>query len=69
VPKTYEFEFEAPPDLVFQETLGAVSVLGFSILESEAASFTFNTGPSIWSNAGQDMMNLNAGKLDPTVIP
>jgi len=48
VPKTYEFEFEAPPDLVFQETLGAVSVLGFSILESEAASFTFNTGPSIW---------------------
>jgi hypothetical protein len=55
VPKTYEFEFEAPPDLVFQETLGAVSVLGFSILESEAASFTFNTGPSIWSNAGQDM--------------
>jgi len=32
VPKTYEFEFEAPPEQVFQETLGAVSLLGFSIL-------------------------------------
>jgi hypothetical protein len=55
VPKTYEFEFEAPPEQVLQQTLGAVNVLGFSILESEDASFTFNTGPSIWSNAGQDM--------------
>jgi hypothetical protein len=55
VPKTYEFEFDASPDQVFQETLGAASVLGFSILESESTSFTFNTGPSIFSNAGQDM--------------
>jgi hypothetical protein len=56
VPKIYEFEFEAPPQQVFQETLGAVNLLGFSILKSEDASFTFNTGPSIWSNAGQDMI-------------
>ena len=55
MPKTYEFEFEAPPEQVFQETLGAVSLLGFSILANEDDSFTFNTGPSIWSNAGQDM--------------
>jgi hypothetical protein len=55
VPKHYEFEFEAPPEQVFQETLGAVNLLGFSILETEDESFTFNTGPSIFSNAGQDM--------------
>ena len=55
MPKTYAFEFEAPPEQVFQETLGAVTLLGFSVLESEDASFTFNTGPSIFSNAGQDM--------------
>jgi hypothetical protein len=55
VPKIYEFDFEATPDQVFQETLGAVNLLGFSILASEGDSFTFNTGPSIWSNAGQDM--------------
>jgi len=55
VPKTYEFEFEAPPEQVFQETLGAVNLLGFSVLQSEGGSFTFNTGASIFSNAGQDM--------------
>ena len=55
MPKTYEFEFDASPDQVFQETLGAASVLGFAILESESTSFTFNTGPSIFSSAGQDM--------------
>jgi hypothetical protein len=55
VPKTYAFEFEAPPEQVFQETLGAVNLLGFSVLESQDGSFTFNTGPSIWSTAGQDM--------------
>jgi hypothetical protein len=55
VPKTYEFEFDASPDLVFQETLGAVNLLGFSVLQREDESFTFNTGPSIFSNAGQDM--------------
>jgi hypothetical protein len=55
VPKMYEFEFEAPPEQVFQETLGAVNLLGFSVLEREDASFTFNTGPSIFSSAGQDM--------------
>ena len=55
MPKIYEFEFDASPDQVFQETLGAVNLLGFSVLESEDESFTFNTGPSIWSNAGQDM--------------
>ena len=57
MPKTYEFEFEAPPEQLFRETLGAVNVLGFSILASDddATSLTFNTGPSIFSNAGQDM--------------
>jgi hypothetical protein len=55
VPKTYAFEFEAPPEQLFRETLGAVNVLGFSILESEDGTLTFNTGPSIFSNAGQDM--------------
>ena len=63
MPKTYEFEFDASPDQVFQETLGAVNLLGFSILESESASFTFNTGPSIFSNAGQDM-TVTAEALD-----
>ena len=53
--RTYEFEFEAPPEQVYLETLSAVSVLGFSILESENTSLTFNTGASLWSNAGQDM--------------
>ena len=53
--KIYEFEFEAPPEQVYLETLSAVSVLGFSILEREDTSLTFNTGASIWSNAGQDM--------------
>jgi hypothetical protein len=55
VPKSYAFEFQAPPEQVFQETLGAVNLLGFSVLQSEDGSFTFNTGPSIFSNAGQDM--------------
>jgi hypothetical protein len=64
VPKTYEFEFKAPPDQLFQEMLGAVNVLGFSILESEDASFTFNTGPSIFSNAGQDMTVTAEGLSD-----
>jgi hypothetical protein len=55
VPKIYEFEFEAPPEQVFQETVSAVNVLGFSILATGDDSLTFNTGPSIFSNAGQDM--------------
>lgn len=55
--KTYEFEFDAPPEQLYTETVSAVSALGFSILRSEdaASSLTFNTGPSIWSTAGQDM--------------
>lgn len=57
--KTYEFEFDAPPDQLLSETLSAVSALGFKILEDEdendVASITFNTGPSMWSAAGQDM--------------
>ena len=57
MPKIYEFEFDAPPEQLFQETVSAVSVLGFSILKSDdgATSMTFNTGPSIFSSAGQDM--------------
>jgi hypothetical protein len=55
VAKIYEFEFDAPPEQLYLETVSAVSVLGFSILESEDTSLTFNTGASIWSNAGQDM--------------
>jgi hypothetical protein len=55
VPKFYEFEFEASPEQVFEETVSAVNVLGFSILASDEGSLTFNTGPSIFSNAGQDM--------------
>lgn len=55
--KTYEFEFAAPTEQLFTEALTAVRALGFSILhdEDETTSFTFNTGPSIWSTAGQDM--------------
>ncbi len=55
--KTYEFEFDAPPEQLFTETVSAVSALGFSILrhQDEPARITFNTGPSIWSTAGQDM--------------
>lgn len=55
--KTYEFEFQAPPERVFTETVSAVNALGFSILHNEdtATSVTFNTGASIWSAAGQDM--------------
>ena len=55
--KTYEFEFDAPPEELFTEMLSAVSALGFSILHNEdtETSVTFNTGPSIWSTAGQDM--------------
>ena len=55
--KTYEFEFAAPTEELFSEALGAVQALGFSILhdEDEATSITFNTGPSMWSTAGQDM--------------
>ena len=55
--KLYEFEFDAPPEQLFDETVNAVSALGFSILRSEdtATSITFNTGASIWSTAGQDM--------------
>ena len=55
MPKIYEFEFDASPEQVFEETVSAVNVLGFSILESDDGSLTFNTGPSIFSNAGQDM--------------
>ncbi|HET7128897.1 MAG TPA: hypothetical protein VFJ93_07470 [Gaiellaceae bacterium] len=55
MPKIYEFEFEAPPEQVLEETVSAVNLLGFAILESDAESLTFNTGPSIFSNAGQDM--------------
>ena len=55
--KTYEFEFDAPPEELFTEMLSAVNALGFSILHNEdtETSVTFNTGPSIWSTAGQDM--------------
>ena len=55
--KTYEFEFDAPPEELFTEMLSAVNALGFSILHNEdtETSVTFNTGPSIWSAAGQDM--------------
>lgn len=58
--KTYEFEFDAAPEDLFTEMLSAVNALGFSILDDEDAettvpSVTFNTGPSIWSTAGQDM--------------
>lgn len=55
--KTYEFEFDAPTEELFSEALSAVRALGFSILhdEDEPTSITFNTGPSIWSTAGQDM--------------
>jgi hypothetical protein len=57
VARTYEFEFDAPPEQLFTETVSAVSALGFSILHhyDEPAAVTFNTGPSIWSTAGQDM--------------
>jgi hypothetical protein len=57
VAKTYEFEFDAPPEELFTEMLSAVNALGFSILHNEdtETSVTFNTGPSIWSTAGQDM--------------
>jgi hypothetical protein len=57
VAKIYEFEFDAPPEELFHETLSAVNALGFSILHNEdtETSVTFNTGPSIWSAAGQDM--------------
>jgi hypothetical protein len=57
VAKTYEFEFDAPPEELFTEMLSAVNALGFSILHNEdtETSVTFNTGPSIWSAAGQDM--------------
>ena len=55
--RTYEFEFDAPTEQLFTEAVSAVRALGFSILdnEDEATSITFNTGPSIWSTAGQDM--------------
>jgi hypothetical protein len=67
VAKTYEFEFDAPPEELFSETLGAVNALGFSILHNEdtATSVTFNTGPSIWSPAGQDM-TVTALPLSPS---
>jgi Short C-terminal domain len=57
VAKTYEFEFDAPPEQLYTETLSAVTALGFSILRNEdrVPAITFNTGPSIWSTAGQDM--------------
>jgi hypothetical protein len=57
VAKTYEFEFDAPPEELFTEMLSAVNALGFSILHNEdtETSVTFNTGPSMWSAAGQDM--------------
>jgi Short C-terminal domain len=57
VAKTYEFEFDAPPEQLYNETLSAVTALGFSILRNEdrVPAITFNTGPSMWSTAGQDM--------------
>jgi hypothetical protein len=57
VAKTYEFEFAAPPEELFTEMLSAVNALGFAILHNEdtSSSVTFNTGPSMWSAAGQDM--------------
>jgi Short C-terminal domain len=60
VAKTYEFEFDAPTEQLFTEALSAVRALGFSILhedegENEATAIIFNTGPSMWSTAGQDM--------------
>ncbi len=65
--KTYEFEFDAPPEQVYTETVSAVSSLGFSILrnEHESTSITFNTGASIWSPAGQDM-TVQALPLSPS---
>jgi hypothetical protein len=67
VARTYEFEFDAPPEQVFSETVSAVSSLGFSILhrEDEPTSLTFNTGASIWSAAGQDM-TVRALPLSPS---
>ena len=64
MPKTYAFEFEAPPEQLFQETLGAVNVLGFSILESDDGTLTFNTGPSIFSNAGHAYVDVAGLRLD-----
>jgi hypothetical protein len=57
VAKIYEFEFDAPPEELLSETLSVVNALGFSVLDEDdsEASVTFNTGPSIWSAAGQDM--------------
>jgi hypothetical protein len=57
VAKTYEFEFDTPPEQLLTETVSAVSALGFSILHNEDTdtSVTFNTGASMWSTAGQDM--------------
>jgi hypothetical protein len=66
VAKIYEFEFDAPPEQLFTETVSAVSALGFSIHRREdAASITFNTGPSMWSAAGQDM-TATAQPLSPS---
>jgi hypothetical protein len=67
VAKIYEFEFDAPPEQLFTETVSAVNALGFSIRRSEdtATSITFNTGPSIWSTAGQDM-TATAQPLSPS---
>jgi hypothetical protein len=58
VAKTYEFEFDASPDQVFTQTVSAVRALGFAVLGTDrpTTSITFNTGASIWSTAGQDMI-------------
>jgi Short C-terminal domain len=57
MPKTFEFEYDLPQQRLFATAVRAVSELGYSILHTEdaAASVTFNTGASMWSNAGQDM--------------
>jgi hypothetical protein len=58
VAKTYEFDFNASPDQVFTETVSAVTALGFAVLDTDrpTTSIRFNTGASIWSTAGQDMI-------------
>ena len=61
MPKTYEFEFEAPPEQVFQETLGAVNLLGFSVLASEDGEAQRFTAPSVsWKTCSGGASNSNS---------
>ncbi len=55
--KNHEFEYDASRERVFTAAVGAIGALGYSVLHSDeaAASVSFNTGASMWSNAGQDM--------------